>query len=287
MYVAKHRGKGAVTAFEPAMHEALVQRVALDSALRGALALGQLRLAYQPLVDLATGDLSGFEALLRWRHPEYGDVPPAVLIPRAEAMGLIGSLGSWVLGEATRQAVRFRAAHRSLEDLTMSVNLSVDQLVDPSLTTTVTAALAAAGLAPEHLTLEITESVAMTEAGLPALEVLHALGVPLALDDFGTGFSSLGRLHSLPISIVKIDRSFMGAVEDGPAPLVSATIAMTKALGLRTVAEGVETGTQAAFLRAHGCDAAQGYLFGRPAAAAPTEALLERDGFRTFAVAAQ
>ena len=285
MYAAKNRGKGRIASFETSMYEELVRRLELDSALSEALVRDQLHLVYQPIVELTTGDLCGFEALMRWRHPEYGDVPPATFIPRAEATGLIGQMGRWALAEATQQAVKFRAVSPALGGLTMSVNLSLHQLSEPSFAAEVMAALAAAGLPPEHLTLEVTESAAMTDVGLPALEVLHGLGVPLALDDFGTGFSSLGRLHSLPISLVKIDKSFVDTIEPGlPAPIVTATIAMATALGLGIVAEGVETAEQAAFLRTHGCCAAQGYLFGRPAGPRETMALLRRAGGQAFAV---
>jgi len=279
MYAAKLRGRGTIALFEPSMHTALVQRQTLDTALREALLHDQLRLAYQPIVDLVTGRLHGFEALCRWQHPAEGEIGPARFIPRAEATGLIVPLGAWVLARATRQAVAWWGAHPGLALQVMSVNVSAHQLHDPAFVDTVSSTLSESGLAPELLTLEVTESAVMSGAGLDALDRLHDLGVRLAVDDFGTGFSSLSRLHSLPFEVVKIDRSFVETIgPGGSAPIVTATLGMARALGLRTVTEGVETAEQADFLRENGCDRAQGYYFWRPAEVDAVDALLTGEG---------
>ncbi len=237
-------------------------------------------MAYQPIVSLITGHLQGFEALLRWNHPDRGVISPATFIPLTEDTGLIVPLGRWVLREACRQAFSWRLAHADAENLTMSVNLSVRQLQDPGILDVAAAALADAGLPAGQLQLEITESV-LDQRGntLEILELLHATGVRLAIDDFGTGYSSLSRVHSLPVDKVKIDKSFIDHLADGaPAPMVAATIAMAHSLGLQTVAEGVETVDQLPFLHLHNCDDVQGYLFGHPMAAASVASLLRQRG---------
>jgi len=275
MAAAKSTGKGNVAAFEPWMHQNLVDRLLLDGALEKALHEEQLRLVYQPIIDLPTGHLMGFEALCRWDRADTGAIPPTTFIPRAEATGLIIPLGAWVLTTAIRQAARWQASFPHVPPLTMSVNLSAHQLTAPHLVATVADALTATGFAPDRVIFEITESAVMRAEGLQTLDSLHALGVLLAVDDFGTGFSSLGRLHSLPIHIVKIDKSFVDGIRLGqPSPIVTATIAVAKALGLDTVAEGVETTAQAEFLRTQGCDKAQGYLFGRPVEVSDIDLLL-------------
>lgn len=284
MYAAKDSGKGHVQVFTPSMHEAALQRLTLDAELRAAIDKRQFTLVYQPIVSLITGQLQGFEALLRWNHPDRGVVSPSTFIPLAESTGLIVPLGQWVIREACRKARLWRRIHPDAQDLVMSVNMSIRQLQDPAIFDIVAAALADADLPARNLQLEITESV-MDERGqaLPALDRLHATGVRLALDDFGAGYSSLGRMHSLPIDSVKIDKSFIDALADGgAAPMVAASIAMAHSLGLQTVAEGVETVDQLPLLRVHGCDAVQGYLFGRPVTAAAIDALLWQRGTGTM-----
>jgi EAL domain-containing protein (putative c-di-GMP-specific phosphodiesterase class I) len=259
-----------------------VDRLTLDAELREAIDKRQFNLAYQPIVSLITGHLQGFEALLRWNHPDRGAMPPSAFIPRAEATGLIVPLGQWVLQEACRQARAWRQILPDAQDLTISVNLSVRQLQDPSILDVVAAALTDTGLPAGQLQLEITESVVGRRGQVVAiLDRLHATGVRLAIDDFGTGYSSLSRLHALPIDVVKIDKSFIDALAGGgPAPMVAATISMAHSRGLQTVAEGVETTDQLPFLRLHGCDNVQGYLFGRPLPADAVTALLRQRGTR-------
>ncbi|MDQ3660008.1 MAG: EAL domain-containing protein [Actinomycetota bacterium] len=280
MQAAKSSGKGKVQVFESSMHEALVERLTLETELREAIAQNQFTLHYQPIVSLITGHLKGFEALVRWDHPQRGIISPAAFISLAESTGLIVALGEWVLRTACMQARRWRDTYPEARDLTMHVNVSVLQLRNASITNVIHGALNDAGLRANQLVLEITESVVMHRGGaLDVLDGLHAGGINFAIDDFGTGYSSLSRLHSLPIDKVKIDKSFVDATANGEsAPMVSATIAMAHSLGLETVAEGVESAEQVPFLRFHGCDEVQGYLFGRPADAAAIDGLLRVRG---------
>jgi len=268
--------EGRVQVFEPSMHEAVLKRLTLDAELREAIAGHQFTLHYQPIVSLATGNLTGFEALIRWDHPDRGRVSPATFIPVAEATGLIVPLGEWVLRTACLQARRWQEANPETQDLQMHVNLSVRQLQSDSVVEIVGAALTDTRLSPDQLVLEITESAVMHRGeSLVVLDRLHETGIHFAIDDFGTGYSSLDRLHSLPIDKVKIDKSIIDSVSNGsPAPLVAATIAMAHSLGLQTVAEGVERAEQLPFLRVHGCDQVQGYLFGRPTDAATIDEML-------------
>ncbi len=280
MYAAKDSGKGNVRVFKAAMYETVLKRLVLDEELREAIDKHEFVLVYQPIVSLVTGHLQGFEALVRWDHPDRGLIPPATFIPLAEATGLILPLGRWVLREACRQAGKWGRSIPGAEGLMMAVNLSVRQLQDPAIVADVAAALADAALPPDRLHLEITESVFDFRAQIPfVLNKLHQTGLQLVMDDFGTGYSSLSRLHSLPIDKVKIDKSFVDMLAGGgPAPMVAATIAMAHSLGLQTVAEGVETADQLPFLLHYHCDEVQGYLFSRPLAAADVVDLLKRCG---------
>jgi diguanylate cyclase (GGDEF)-like protein len=280
MYVAKGRGHGNLQLFEPSMHEAALEQLTLETELRTAIADRQLVLHYQPVVSLITGHLRGFEALVRWNHPQKGLVSPVSFIPVAEATGLIVPLGEWVLRTACLQVRQWQDDHPQAPNLTMHVNISVRQLQNDSIVDMIRSALKEAGLSGEQLVLEITESVVMHRGeALTVLERLHEIGIRVAIDDFGTGYSSLGRLHSLPIDKVKIDKSFVDAIAgDQPAPMVAATIAMAHSLGLEVVAEGVETPEQLPFLRLHGCDEVQGYLFGKPVDSAEVDALLRERG---------
>ncbi|MDQ3766936.1 MAG: EAL domain-containing protein [Actinomycetota bacterium] len=280
MHAAKTSGKGKIQLFESSMHEALVERLTLEAELREAIARHQFTLHYQPIVSLITGHLKGFEALLRWNHPQRGNVSPMTIVPLAESTGLIVPLGEWILRTASLQARRWEDSHPQAQGLTMHVNISVIQLASPSITDVIHGALTDAGLSAEQLVLEVTESVVMNRGdALDVLDGLHAKGIRLAIDDFGTGYSSLSRLHSLPIDKVKIDKSFVDATANGEsAPMVSATIAMAHSLGLETVAEGVESAEQLPFLQLHGCDEVQGYLFGRPVGAATIDELLRDRG---------
>jgi diguanylate cyclase (GGDEF)-like protein len=276
MYQAKRSGRNAYALFDTSLRDQVRHRVNLEQALRGALANGELAVHFQPIHELHGGELTGFEALMRWTHPELGSVSPVDFIPIAEETGLIMESGAWLLRESTRQLARWTAARPAGEpQLHISVNVSVRQLRDMALVDVVRDALAETGLPPEALWLEITESAVMEdiETALVTLGALRQLGVVLCIDDFGTGYSSLSYLHRLPVGVVKIDRAFVeGVGEDSTnEPIVRAVLAMTHAMGHRVVAEGVETDVQRAWLRAQGCDLAQGWHFGRPEPAAQLE----------------
>lgn len=273
MYIAKRDGKDAYRLFEPAMHDGVMARLELRADLQRALTAGELELFYQPVVRLSDSSVVGVEALLRWRHPERGLVNPDDFIPFAEETGLIVPMGRWVLREACRQAVELQREVRSEPPLTMSVNLSVKQLQHSDVVADVEDALRESGLAPHLLTLEITESVMMSDFDLAIarLEELRERGVRLAMDDFGTGYSSLSYLSRLPVDLLKMDRSFLSA---GASPetsgLTTAVIAIGETLNLDIVAEGIELEDQWETLRALGCDRGQGFLFARPMPAAET-----------------
>jgi diguanylate cyclase (GGDEF)-like protein/PAS domain S-box-containing protein len=274
MYAAKAAGKAQVVTFEPVMAEQVRERLALAHDLEEAAAAGQLIVHYQPTVDLSTGEITGAEALVRWNHPTRGYLAPLTFIPLAEETGAIVSIGRWVLNAVCRQAVLWQHDPAMAVVQSVSVNVSGVQLLDPNIVNDVRDALQAAGLAPERLTLEITESVLTqdTEAVLIQLTALKALGVSLAIDDFGTGYSSLSYLRRFPIDILKIDKSFIDSVADRGSALVKAIVNMGDSLHMTTVAEGIEHATQAAVLHELGCDIGQGYLFARPVSAEDFEA---------------
>ena len=267
LYEAKALGKSRQAWFDPTMSARAWARLDLEHGLRRALDQGEIEVAYQPVMDLRTGAITGMEALARWRHPERGVVPPSEFIPVAERTGLIVDLGREVLREACRAAVRLGAVIGT-GSLPVSVNVSARQLIDGEFLTDVRHALDAAGLPADRLTLELTESVMILEGDRTdaTVEALRALGVRLAIDDFGTGYSSLSYARRFPIDELKIDRSFVDGLgrsgED--AAIITAAIAFARALRLAVTAEGVETQDQASRLRALGCDRAQGYLFARP-----------------------
>jgi EAL domain-containing protein (putative c-di-GMP-specific phosphodiesterase class I) len=277
MYAAKEAGRDRAERFTSHLHDRAAARLTLATEFRVALDRGQLHLMYQPKVDLASGDIVGVEALLRWDHPTLGSVPPSTFIPIAEETDAIIRVGEFVLEEACRQTMEWRA---NGAELTIAVNVSGRQLNDGGLPLQVSTALALSGLPAELLYLELTETLLMTDTLVTqrSIEQLHTLGVRLSIDDFGTGYSSLAYLHRFPVDELKIDRSFVSDLTSSshPAPLVSAMVAMGKALGLEIVAEGVETPEQAAQLRTLGCDKAQGYLFARPQFPEAIPALLER-----------
>jgi diguanylate cyclase (GGDEF)-like protein/PAS domain S-box-containing protein len=274
MYRAKERGRDRYQIYSPEMSAQALERLALESGLRRALAQGELALHYQPVLDVASRRVLGLEALLRWRHPGLGLLEPSEFVPLAEVTGLIVPMGPWVLRTACAEARALEA--RGLPRLEVAVNLTARQLQQADLAQRVREALAETGLEPERLELEITESGALEspEAAVTTLRELKALGVRLAIDDFGTGYSSLSYLKRLPLDTVKIDQSFIRDITRDPddAAIVSAVIAMAHRLKRRVVAEGVEDEAQLAFLRAEGCDCAQGWLFSR---ALPAEALPE------------
>jgi diguanylate cyclase (GGDEF)-like protein len=277
MYTAKAGGKDRHAAFEPAMHATALARLELEAELRRALDHDQLVVYYQPVCELPTGRLMRTEALVRWQQPQRGLLSPAEFIPLAEERGLIIPLGQWVLRQACQETRRWQQRHPSDPPLGVAVNLSAGQL-RPGFVDSVADILRKTGLDPRCLTLEITETLLMDEAArtLEHLMELKDLGVQLSIDDFGTGYSSLGRLRSFPIDEVKIDRSFVDDIAPGRTggPLVAAVTAMGHALGLRVVAEGVETFEQLRFLLGRGCDAVQGYLVGRPVPASVLQLLL-------------
>ncbi len=276
MYHAKQEGRNNLQFYSHDMGERTEKRVDLLGRLRGAIARNELLLHYQPQVDVRSGGIIGVEALLRWNDPGRGLVPPMQFIPLAEDTGLIVPIGEWVLREACGQARRWLDA--GLGPLTMAVNLSPRQFRLKNLVERVSAILAETGLPPDRLELEITESTVMhrTEEAAASLRALHQLGVRIALDDFGTGYSSLAYLHRFPVNTLKVDQSFVRDIKSDrdDAAIVSTVITLARQMGLKALAEGVETEAQLAFLRARGCDSFQGYLFCRPQPAAEIEAFL-------------
>ena len=302
LYEAKTRSRGRWVVYDPAMHAALVDKVSLEADLRAAIERCQLAhrpglektgtyprfgdaapqtqtqisLAYQPIVDVVTSKVMGYEALLRWTHPERGIISPSIFVPVAEESGLVLALGRWVLRTACQQASDWNA-QRPDEPITVTVNLSVRQLQDEALALDVDSALKESGLPPSRLILEMTESVIMQEssAARARLQELKKIGVRIAIDDFGTGYSSLSHLQQFPVDILKIDRSFLHRMHQGPhdTALVRTIIALAKLLSLRTIAEGVEDAEQQQQLKELGCDSAQGYLFGKPMSADEIESL--------------
>ena len=267
MREAKRAGGARYQVFEPVMKELAQRRGSLEGELRHGLQAGELFVVYQPIVDLTDGSATGVEALVRWRHPVRGIVSPIEFIGIAEETGLIGALGKFVLNQACREFVRWQQRLGPQAPQTLSVNLSRAQLEDPAIVQMVSEALQSSGLAVVHLQLEVTESLAAQgEHVQNRLHELKALGLALALDDFGTGYSSLATLHLLPVDVVKIDRSFVSQSETSAhhRVLIEATIRVARSLGMRTVAEGVETEGQAAVLATLQCDKVQGYLYARP-----------------------
>jgi diguanylate cyclase (GGDEF)-like protein len=283
MYKAKGSGRNAYALFDTSLRDKLRDRMNLEQALRGALAKGELAVHFQPIIDLATDELDGFEALMRWTHPELGHVSPLDFIPIAEETGLIVESGAWLLRESVAQLTAW-TAQRPAEARTLhvSVNVSVRQLRDNALVDVVRDVLTETGLPPSSLWLEITESGVMEdiETALTTLQALRELGVVLCIDDFGTGYSSLSYLHRLPIGVVKIDQSFIarvGGADRTNEPIVRAVLAMTKAMGHQVVAEGVETEDQRDWLRDQGCDLAQGWLYSKAELPAALTRWIQRD----------
>jgi diguanylate cyclase (GGDEF)-like protein len=274
MVEAKRAGGARYVVFEPAMHERAARRGGVETELRVAIAEDQLFVVYQPVVSLQgradPGDCAGVEALVRWRHPTRGVVPPLEFIGVAEECGLIGALGSFVLATACHQFVRWQRELGPRAPAMLAVNVSRAQLHVPEYVDEVRETLRASGMNPERLQLEVTESLAAQDAVVQLrLQELKALGLTLALDDFGTGYSSLSSLHLLPVDTVKIDRSFVSRADSSQhhRVLIDATVRVAKSLGMGTVAEGIETTAQAETVRALGCDKGQGYLFSKPLAA--------------------
>ena len=274
MYIAKRDGKGSYRLFEPTMHSDVLARLELRADLQRALVNDEFELHYQPVVRLSDAAISGMEALVRWRHPERGLIAPAEFIPFAEETGLIIPLGRWVLREGCRQAKAIQTQVPADPPLTMNINISVNQLHHSDIVADVRDALVDSDLDPQTLTLEITETVMMTDAELAEerLSDLKRLGINIALDDFGTGYSSLGYLARFPVDVIKMDRSFLSA---GASPVTSglatAVIGLGKTFELSIVAEGIEFPEQWETLRALGCELGQGFYFAKPME--PTEAI--------------
>jgi EAL domain-containing protein (putative c-di-GMP-specific phosphodiesterase class I) len=258
------------------MNDAAVERLELENGLRQAVARGEFRLHYQPQIDLASNEVVGVEALVRWQHPDLGLVPPLKFITLAEETGLIVPIGKWVLAAACAQHVAW--LRQGLPPVAVAVNLSLRQFADPQLLGDIAAALRESGMPAGMLELEITESMVMQNPDrvVQLLRAIKEMGVRLAIDDFGTGYSSLAQLKRFPIDTLKIDRSFIRDipqdVED--KAITEAIIAMARTLGLIVIAEGVETAAQQAFLREHGCDQMQGYFFSKPVEAGKFAELL-------------
>jgi diguanylate cyclase (GGDEF)-like protein/PAS domain S-box-containing protein len=267
MYMAKEGGKARYQLFEPAMHDTALRRLELRAAMQRAIDHDEFRLFYQPVIELPTGKITGVEALIRWFDPEKGIVPPLDFIPLAEETGLIVPIGRWVLMEACSHAARLAETFAAL-DLHMAVNLSARQIARPEIVEEVREALAASGLDPGKLVLEITESVMIHDMDLAIgrLKELKTLGVQLAIDDFGTGYSSLNYVRRFPVDILKVDKSFIDGVTEGgeSSALTAAVIELASILNLKPVAEGIERADQLEQLIAMKCDLGQGFLFAKP-----------------------
>jgi diguanylate cyclase (GGDEF)-like protein/PAS domain S-box-containing protein len=277
MYRAKERGGARTELFDSAMRDRAVAALAIEQELQRAIEEGELRLFYQPAVDLVTGQLAGAEALVRWRHPERGLLAPDRFLQVAEETGLIVPIGAWVVNEACRQLAEWRRRPEAL-GMSLSLNLGARELTHPDAVTTVLGAVRRSGIDPAALTIEVTERTAMAEGdtGFRALRDLNAEGVRLAIDDFGTGYSSLDQLRRMPVDTVKVDRSFVQGMstDSTDRELVAAVIGMSRALNLAVVAEGIETEEQATTLRELGAEFGQGYLFARPLPPEELERLL-------------
>ncbi len=282
MYRAKALGKGTHAIFDVEMHARAVTRLEVEAELRQALSSGQLELHYQPIVAVPAGRVTGLEALVRWRHPERGLIGPNDFLPVAEETGLIVQVGAWVLHEACRQLKEWHDTLPGQASLQVSVNVSHREFWHSSLITQLDAALAACGLAPDHLKLEITEGVVMhhPDVANKLLHQIHNRGVRLHIDDFGTGYSSLEALHRFPIEALKIDRSFVSRVgrDERSTELLRTMVMMGRSLGMDVIAEGIETSEQCEHLSALHCGYGQGYLFSRPVAGSEVPALLAATG---------
>jgi Amt family ammonium transporter len=277
MYRAKARGGGCFEVFRHDLERGGLPRLDLEIDLRRAVAEGELEVHYQPVVRTRNQAVVGVEALVRWRHPVRGLVPPAEFIPLAEETGLILSLGRFVLEESCRQIGEWRRAHPELDGLVVSVNLSPRQFRQADLPDQVAQALAQSGLDPASLCLEVTEGVMVddVEAATTTLNRLKVLGVAISVDDFGTGYSSLSYLKRFPIDYVKIDRSFIAGLDEKvDNEIVRSVIRLAAAIGIDVVAEGVETADQLARLESMGCLLVQGYYIARPQPADAIEALI-------------
>jgi EAL domain-containing protein (putative c-di-GMP-specific phosphodiesterase class I) len=283
---AKRAGGNGFRFYEREMNASSAERIAMESELRHAIERDELFLQYQPCVEAGSRTTVGVEALVRWRHPERGLIPPDRFIPIADESGLIVDIGEWVLRKACRQCREWHDL--GYVDLSISVNVSAVQFGQPRLLDQVSRALADSGLDPHALTLEITESVIMrdAESAVGMLRALKHMGVKISVDDFGTGYSSLSYLKRFPIDVLKIDKSFVSTlgVNDEDTAIVRTIMALAKSLRLDTVAEGVETQEQADFLHHAECDRFQGYFFSRPIDSAALTERLASEQSRRIAV---
>jgi diguanylate cyclase (GGDEF)-like protein len=280
MYRAKAMGKAQHAVFDAEMHAEARSLLQMHTELRHAVERSELELQYQPIVDLVTGRLSGFEALVRWRHPERGLVWPEEFIPVAEENGLIEGISRWVMETACRQTQEWREATPAAENITISVNLSSRSFSHPRIVDVVAQVLQESGLPASALKLEVTESCIMdNDSSSDVMDALKELGVQLYLDDFGTGYSSLSYLQRFNVDALKIDKSFVQrlTVDGGEGEIVSAITSLAHNLGLKVIAEGVQTPAQLEHLRELGCEFGQGYLFARPLDAAYAHSLIVED----------
>lgn len=278
LYRVKEQGKAGHLVFDTTMYDSAVARLQLETDLRWAIERQELQVAYQPIVSVTTEEITGFEALVRWHHPERGLISPSEFIPVAEETGLIIAIGQWVLRESCQQLRQWQLQFPAMKPLTINVNLSGKHFSQPHLVEQIQQILQETGLAPSSLKLEITESAIITspEQAAIVLKQLKALGMQLCIDDFGTGYSSLAYLHYFPIDVLKIDRSFVNQMDKNGEQLaiIRAIVTLAHNLGMNVVAEGVETTNQLQQLRKLQCDQAQGYLFSRPLNREQTQALL-------------
>lgn len=281
VYRAKQAGRGRIDVFDRSLRQKAVANMRTEIDLRAALEQGQLELYYQPIIAVNDGRIAGFEALMRWRHPQRGLVPPLDFIPLAEDTGLIIPMGRWALQEATRRIQEWRVRHPRQQPLFVAVNVSFRQFSHDNLPARVREALTDSGLTPDGLKLEITESLLMQDPtrSRAIMEELRAIGVDWSIDDFGTGYSSLSYLHKLPAHTLKVDKSFVQAISTGEsnAAIVQVIATLAAILGMQVVAEGVEREEEASFLRDVMCRYAQGYHFAPPLPAMEAEALLTRE----------
>jgi predicted signal transduction protein with EAL and GGDEF domain len=272
MYHAKAAGRNNFQYFDRKMNDAAVERLNIEHSLRRGLANDEFCLHFQPVIDVKTGRVSSVEALIRWQHPEQGLIPPGKFIPVAEETGLIQPIGEWVFWMACRQLSEFAAA--GIHDVKVGINISAMQMRNDNLPVLAKGAIEALSLNPRNLIFEITESVAMQrpDETVRILDTLHNMGIGISIDDFGTGYSSLSYLKLFPIDNIKLDRSFVMEIDEGNATICDATISLTHALGLKLVAEGVETEAQLEYLRQRNCDLVQGFFFSK---ALPSDQIMD------------
>jgi EAL domain-containing protein (putative c-di-GMP-specific phosphodiesterase class I) len=288
MYMAKGGGKRRYQVFDTQMYDNSVHHAALKTDLVGALAAGQLRLRYQPVVDMGTGEVVGVEALVRWQHPTLGLLPPGDFIPLAEETGIIDDIGCWVLDTASREVARWRHEMEQCANLWVSVNLSALQLRNSDSRAAVQDILSDPDVEAHRVVLEVTETAltANVEGAIASLNAWKHYGVRIAIDDFGTGFSSLSTLVGLPVDILKIDHSFVSGHASGSAfaPVLEGIVELANKLSLDVIAEGIEQPEQRDRLRDMGCQLGQGYFLARPTGAHALEALLAAGGLLSLIV---